>query len=578
MLAKRSSGTETSWITVSFTIRSLFMLALPLVIGMQGVLTLELLLLSSGWFLAALFILLVCFAGEFGDGAARTLALIDIAFSIAAIVLTGYHRSPLLWSLILGPVTIGLKRSTTSAFRWSLFGVGSLTLTMLFLRAPALWETLAVLALVLVIAPSATLLTSGGKRIRQLIDGDIQSQLSKSEYARQEERARAYELFNMATAINASLDVDTVVKLSLDLCTKAMRGSGARDGQISSALLLLTPQGFRIMSTRNLPAQEREMIFSKEAGALSRALVRGGTQTALYPESDPELRQITGLDINSEILITPLAYGFDTFGALLFGHPEPRFFDPVRRELLTAIGQQVTIALQNARLYQDLLVEKERISELQEESRKKLARDLHDGPIQTLAAITMRLNYARRLMERDLNDARDELITLETVARQTTREIRHMLFTMRPLILESQGLVAALYQLAEKVRETHNANVVLEVNPELSESLDAARQGVIFYITEEAINNARKHAQATHIWLRLWETESECTLQVEDDGVGFNVGAVDANYEQLGSMGMVTMRERAELVEAVLRVESSEGEGTRVTLAVPKPAVPGPPD
>jgi signal transduction histidine kinase len=61
-------------------------------------------------------------------------------------------------------------------------------------------------------------------------------------------------------------------------------------------------------------------------------------------------------------------------------------------------------------------------------------------------------------------------------------------------------------------------------------------------------------------------------LQVEDDGVGFNVGAVDANYEQLGSMGMVTMRERAELVDAALRVESSEGEGTCLTLRVPKPA------
>jgi signal transduction histidine kinase len=174
-------------------------------------------------------------------------------------------------------------------------------------------------------------------------------------------------------------------------------------------------------------------------------------------------------------------------------------------------------------------------------------------------------------MDRDLKDAREELVTLETVARQTTREIRHMLFTMRPLILESQGLVAALYQLSEKVRETHNANVVTEVNHEISAAVDPARQGVIFYIAEEAINNARKHAQASHIWLRLWETEEACVLQVEDDGVGFNVGAVDANYEQLGSMGMVTMRERAELVAAELQVESSEGEGTCVTLTVPTP-------
>jgi signal transduction histidine kinase len=144
-----------------------------------------------------------------------------------------------------------------------------------------------------------------------------------------------------------------------------------------------------------------------------------------------------------------------------------------------------------------------------------------------------------------------------------------MLFTMRPLILESRGLIAALYQLAEKVRETHHANVLVEIDPDLSDSLDAARQGVFFYIAEEAVNNARKHAQASHIWLRLHENENDCTLQVEDDGVGFNVGAVDANYEQLGSMGMVTMRERAELVDAEFQIESSEGEGTCITLSVP---------
>ena len=571
MLTTRSSGTKFSWITVSFVIRCLFTLAIPLVASWQGTLQIELILLTAGWFLASLFIMLVHYAGEFGDASVRTLALLDIAFSIAAIALTGYLRSPLLWSLALGPLTIGMQRSRASASPWSLLAIGSLVIMLLVISDPALWEILTAISLVLLITPIVALMTGLGHRVRDILDDDIHTRLSDQEAARQEERARAYELFYMATAINASLDVDTVVKLSLDLCTKALHGAGARDGRISSALLLLTSQGFRIMATRNLPAQQPELIFSREAGALSRALVRGGTQTALYPESDPELRHITGLEASSEILLTPLAYGFDTFGALLFGHPEPGFFDPVRRELLTAIGQQVTIALQNARLYQDLLVEKERIGELQEESRKKLARDLHDGPIQTLAAITMRLNYARRLMDRDLKDAREELVTLETVARQTTREIRHMLFTMRPLILESQGLVAALYQLSEKVRETHNANVVTEINHEISAAVDPARQGVIFYIAEEAINNARKHAQASHIWLRLWETEEACVLQVEDDGVGFNVGAVDANYEQLGSMGMVTMRERAELVAAELQVESSEGEGTCVTLTVPTP-------
>jgi signal transduction histidine kinase len=155
------------------------------------------------------------------------------------------------------------------------------------------------------------------------------------------------------------------------------------------------------------------------------------------------------------------------------------------------------------------------------------------------------------------------------MARNTTREIRHMLFTMRPLILETQGLAAALYQLAEKTRDTHHINVLFQTSTDVPQNLDLGHQGVIFYIAEEAINNARKHAEAEHIWVRLRSEDKHFVLEVEDDGVGFNVGAVDATYAQRGSLGIVSMRERADLVDGSLKIDSAEGAGTRITLAVP---------
>lgn len=181
----------------------------------------------------------------------------------------------------------------------------------------------------------------------------------------------------------------------------------------------------------------------------------------------------------------------------------------------------------------------------------------------------MRVNFARRLMERDPKAASDELFKVEDLARRTTKEIRHMLFTLRPLILESQGLVAALAQLADKVHETHGQNVVIEAQPGAAEQLEIGKQGVIFYIAEEAINNARKHAEARHVWVRMRSKDDLFFLEVQDDGVGFNVGSVDSNYEQRGSLGMVNMRERTELVNGMLRIESSEGVGTRILVAVP---------
>jgi signal transduction histidine kinase len=234
------------------------------------------------------------------------------------------------------------------------------------------------------------------------------------------------------------------------------------------------------------------------------------------------------------------------------------------------ISNQAVVAIQNAKLYRDLEQEKERMLEIQEEARKKLARDLHDGPTQSVAALAMRVNFARRLMSRDAEAAANELVKIEDLARRTTKEIRHMLFTLRPLVLESQGLVAALEAMADKMHDTYNQYVIISAESDVVQALEMNKQAVIFYIAEEAVNNARKHAQAANIWVRLKSLEKDLALlEIEDNGVGFNVGAVDAYYDQRGSLGMVNMRERAELVNGVLRIDSAEGHGTRIRALIP---------
>ena len=145
-----------------------------------------------------------------------------------------------------------------------------------------------------------------------------------------------------------------------------------------------------------------------------------------------------------------------------------------------------------------------------------------------------------------------------------------MLFTLRPLVLESQGLTAALESMAEKSRETFDQNVVLDVDKEIEAQLEMGKQGVVFAIVEEAINNARKYAQADHIWVRFKTIRTDiAVLEIEDDGTGFDIGAVDANYETRGSLGLTNMRERTELVNGIIKIESSEGNGTHVQVVIP---------
>ena len=128
----------------------------------------------------------------------------------------------------------------------------------------------------------------------------------------------------------------------------------------------------------------------------------------------------------------------------------------------------------------------------------------------------------------------------------------------------------ALKQLAVKIQETHDQSVIVNAETEVADNLDMGKQGVVFYIVEEAVNNAGKHAEAEHVWVRLKSEDDLFTLEVEDDGVGFNVGAVDRDYAQRGSLGMVNMRERAELVNGVLHIESAEGAGTLISVIVPE--------
>ncbi len=115
------------------------------------------------------------------------------------------------------------------------------------------------------------------------------------------------------------------------------------------------------------------------------------------------------------------------------------------------------------------------------------------------------------------------MFKIEDLARRTTKEIRHMLFTLRPLVLESQGLAAAFKSMAEKVQETYNQEVIVQVDERAVEAMEVGKQAVVFYLADEAVTNARKHAQAAHIWLRLkMLRDSLCLLEVEDDGIGFD--------------------------------------------------------
>jgi signal transduction histidine kinase len=144
-----------------------------------------------------------------------------------------------------------------------------------------------------------------------------------------------------------------------------------------------------------------------------------------------------------------------------------------------------------------------------------------------------------------------------------------VLFKLRPLALESQGLSAALSQLADKTIKTYNQNVVLRLAPDIEAYLDQQKQGTLFYLIEEAVSNARKYAQAETITIRIGRKNGMLIARIEDNGVGFETKAVNSNYSERGSFGMVNMRERAEILGGSITLESVPNQGTVITVFIP---------
>ncbi len=393
------------------------------------------------------------------------------------------------------------------------------------------------------------------------------------------ENDRLRAVYNMTSSLTASLNYKRVLDSALDLSFSALsfgeadeNGQQTVDARLACAVLLFKDDELTIGSARRFTSADLRHTFPAKAGLLNQVIEEGEPIVSEGIQQDPELSRVVSLLPSQSIYCFPMRSGVSVYGVMLFGHPQPGYFTPERTDILAILGRQAVIAIQNARLYQDLADEKERMAEAQEEARKKLARDLHDGPTQSVAAMAMRVSLARRMMEKDQKAASDELERIEDLARRTTKEIRHMLFTLRPLVLESQGLAAALESMAEKMKETYDQKVTVQVDDTLANQLEMGKSGVIFYIAEEAVNNARKHAQATEIRVRLayLPKESEIAmLEIADNGVGFDVEAVNKSYDKRGSLGMVNLRERAELVAGLLQIDSTPGKGTRIRVFIP---------
>ncbi|WP_040204210.1 sensor histidine kinase [Neobacillus jeddahensis] len=229
---------------------------------------------------------------------------------------------------------------------------------------------------------------------------------------------------------------------------------------------------------------------------------------------------------------------------------------------LTSDLKQVGEVVENAKAKQDFGL---KIIEAQEEERKRLSREIHDGPAQMLANVIMRSDLIERVYrDKGAEEAFSEVHNYKKMVRSALYEVRRIIYDLRPMALDDLGLVPTLRKYLQTIEEYHNNAKINFVNIGVERRLPTKYEVALFRMIQESVQNALKHANACEIKVTLEITNTAISVLVKDNGVGF-----DTSQKKPESFGIIGMRERVDLLDGEITYDSKIGRGTTVLIHVP---------
>ncbi len=239
-----------------------------------------------------------------------------------------------------------------------------------------------------------------------------------------------------------------------------------------------------------------------------------------------------------------------------------RLFTPEDIQLLTNIGNQIVVAIENARLHEKV----QGMAALEE--RERIAREMHDSLAQVLSYVNTKTQAARHLLTTGQQaQAESHLKELEDIAQDAYTDVREAILGLRSTDSLQKGMVSTLKEYLFRFSQLSNIKTELQVSDGVPASLPTTAELQVIRIIQESLTNVRKHAKASHAWVRISTKDEQAEIVIEDDGQGFNVSRIRRG--DWPRFGLQTMRERAESVRGTLDIRSTSGKGTKVTLMVP---------
>jgi signal transduction histidine kinase/ligand-binding sensor domain-containing protein len=415
---------------------------------------------------------------------------------------------------------------------------------------PPFWETWWFRGCVLLVLLGSAF---GGYRLQ------VRSTEARRRELEEQVRKRTHELealYQAEEMMHRYLHLDQVLQTLVDVAVDILQAD------MSSVLVWDEEREKLVMSVARGFSHEAmsHLSFARDEGAIGYVASSGELVIVEDALTDPRrkderaeiLRVIDSEGIQS-FMHLPIKIDDEIFGVFNICFTDPYAFGKDEQRLFLALVQRASLAIENAQLYevaQELAVVEER---------QRLARDLHDAVTQTLFSASMIAEVIPRLWEEDPELGLSRLEVLRELTRGALAEMRTLLIELRPAAIAEADLVELMRQLAEST--TGRARIPVDLQVEGGCDLTPEVKVVLYRIAQEALNNVAKHAKASRVAIRLVCEDPKVELYVEDDGIGFDPDSVPPDH-----LGLGIMRERAESIGAELVFESSQNEGTRITL------------
>ncbi|MHB1395053.1 MAG: sensor histidine kinase [Clostridia bacterium] len=226
--------------------------------------------------------------------------------------------------------------------------------------------------------------------------------------------------------------------------------------------------------------------------------------------------------------------------------------------------QDLSVQLEDIKQKQYLGI---KIIKAQEDERKRVAREIHDGPAQLIANLVIKTELCEKLIDMDKEKAKEELVSLKGFLRSSLSDVRKIIYDLRPMSLDDLGLVPTLQRYISNYVEQNNIFVDFLVFGD-PKPLKPVIELAAFRIVQEALTNIKKHSAAQNAGIRVEFTKEQLNLLISDDGKGFDKSKLKADIREDGGYGLLSMKERVELLDGKFDVKTTYGKGTKIFASI----------